>query len=155
MEPKFVISGIDGFDGEYPIDIGSFTMRELNIIKRVSGLRAGEIEDALKAGDSDLLVAIATLAVRREGKNWEQFELLAWESDSANFVLVVPEEDDADVPPSVLPPPLDEPGNSNESQTTSGDDSETPSESPEVTPLLTGMSGLDMPPTSDLRTLAN
>lgn len=84
---KFVVTGIPAFNGDYPVDISSFTMRELQIIKRMSGVRAGELEEAFKAGDTDLLLAIAVIAVRRNGKQWEAFEKLAWESDVASITF--------------------------------------------------------------------
>jgi hypothetical protein len=81
MADRFVVTGIREFDGEYPIDIGSFTMRELQIIKRMSGVRAGELPEAFDAGDSDLIFAICVIAVRRNGRNWEAFEKIAWDVD--------------------------------------------------------------------------
>jgi hypothetical protein len=93
---RFVVTGIPAFNGEYPIDIGSFTMRELQIIKRMSGVRAGELEEAFTAGDTDLLLAIAVIAVRRNGKQWEAFEKLAWESDVAAITFVGEEEEVAE-----------------------------------------------------------
>jgi hypothetical protein len=41
MPDKFVVTGIPAFNGDYPIDMGTFSMREFNIIKRMSGVRAG------------------------------------------------------------------------------------------------------------------
>lgn len=56
-------------DGErrYPIP-ETFTYREIGTIKRVSGLRAGELEDALAAGDVDVIVALAVIAATRAGE---------------------------------------------------------------------------------------
>lgn len=84
---KFTVAGIPGFDGEYPIDIGAFTMRELQIIKRVSGVRAGELEEAFAAGDSDVILAVAVIAVRRNEKDWQAFEALAWESEIGSLTF--------------------------------------------------------------------
>jgi hypothetical protein len=103
---KFVITGVAGFDGEYPVDIGSFTMRELQIIKRMSGVRAGELEEAFGAGDSDLILAVAVIAVRRNGRLWETFERLAWEADVASITYVSEDEEVApDADPLTLPAP--------------------------------------------------
>jgi hypothetical protein len=89
---KFVVTGIPAFNGEYPVDIGAFTMRELQIIKRMSGVRAGELEEAFAAGDSSLVLALAVIAVRRNGKKWEDFEQLAWESEMGQITFMGEEE---------------------------------------------------------------
>jgi hypothetical protein len=101
---KFVITGVPGFDGEYPVDIGSFTMRELQIIKRMSGVRAGELEEAFGAGDSDLILAVAVIAVRRNGRLWETFEKLAWEADVASITFVGEDEEVAPDADPLMPP---------------------------------------------------
>lgn len=104
---KFVVEGIPAFNGDYPIDIRSFTMRELQIIKRMSGVRAGELAEAFEAGDTDVLLAIAVIAVRRNGKDWESFERIAWESDLSAITFVGGEEA-ADEPTPLTPTrPLD------------------------------------------------
>jgi hypothetical protein len=43
----------------------SFTYREMGRIKTLTGIRAGEIEDALLAGDTDVIIAIAQIAAER------------------------------------------------------------------------------------------
>lgn len=104
---RFVVTGVSpAFDGDYPIDIGSFTMRELQIIKRMSGVRAGELEEAFNAGDSDLILAIAVIAVRRNGKQWEVFERLAWESDLTAITFVGEEVAEEAAPLTLTPPVL-------------------------------------------------
>jgi len=45
----------------------SYTYREMGRIKTLTGLRAGEIEQALIAGDSEIIVAIAVVAAERAG----------------------------------------------------------------------------------------
>lgn len=45
----------------------SFTYREMGLIKRITGLRAGELEDALNAGDVEVIVALAVIAGTRAG----------------------------------------------------------------------------------------
>lgn len=44
------------------------TYRELSTIKRATGLRAGEIGDALLAGDTDVVLALAVVASQRSGE---------------------------------------------------------------------------------------
>lgn len=45
----------------------SYTYREMGRIKTITGLRAGEIEQALIAGDSEVIIAIAVIAAERSG----------------------------------------------------------------------------------------
>lgn len=124
---KFIVTGMPAFNGEYPIETGSFTMRELQIIKRMSGVRAGELEEAFSAGDSDLILAIAVIAVRRNGKAWEQFEALAWETDLEAITFVADEEDErgtaGDAVPLIPPSPPELSGSSSAPQPLSGDGS--------------------------------
>lgn len=50
----------------YPIP-DSFTYRELNTIKTVTGLRPAEFEDALGTGDPDMVIALASICAQRAG----------------------------------------------------------------------------------------
>ncbi len=63
---------IDGRSYEMP---DNFTYREMNRIKRLTGLRAGELFPALEAGDTDVAMAFAITAADRAGQlvNEEQF----------------------------------------------------------------------------------
>jgi hypothetical protein len=90
---KFVVTGIPAFNGEYPMDPDQpFTMRELNIIKRISGVRAGGLSEAVDAGDTDVMLAMSVIAVRRAGGKWEAFEQMAWETEAGAITLVGTEE---------------------------------------------------------------
>lgn len=100
---KFTVTGVPGFDGDYPIDIGAFTMRELHIIKDVAGVRAGELEEAFSAGDTDVILAVAVIAVRRNGGDFKAFQTVAWESEMGSLTFVADEEETADPP---IPTPL-------------------------------------------------
>ena len=44
-----------------------YTYREMGRIKTLTGLRAGEIEEALMAFDTDVILAIAQIAAERAG----------------------------------------------------------------------------------------
>ncbi len=66
---KIRVSGIRVYDGEYEFDPTYFTNKELHTIKRMAGVRAGEIGEAFAAGDTDLIVAFAAVALERAGKN--------------------------------------------------------------------------------------
>jgi len=80
--------------GEKSYDISPpFTNGELHLIKQVAGIRAGEFEDALEAGDNDLLVALASVAVRRNGTARPTLEEL-WDMDAGLISLVEHEPDE-------------------------------------------------------------
>lgn len=51
---------------KYPVP-DSFTYRELNTIKTVTGLRPAEFEDALASGDPDIVVSLAVVCAQRAG----------------------------------------------------------------------------------------
>lgn len=91
---KVVISGVPPWDGEYPFD-GTFKNRELRTIKQISGLRAGELVEALNAGDTDFMVALAAVMLQRAGKNPDPEEL--WNAE-AGAILYVGEAEDAGPP---------------------------------------------------------
>lgn len=133
MNDKIVIEGIPPYDGEHEIDFSYFTNRELNIIKRLAGVRSGELDEALAAGDNDLVVALAVIALRRNGK--QVVEDVIWDAPTGRIDLVVAprEDDDADVPPPSAPP-SDE--SSGASRTPSGPDSEPAGDATQETSLL-------------------
>lgn len=99
MDDKIVIKGVPPYDGEYPIDFETLTMGELHTIKRVSGVRAGEFNEALAAGDSDLVVAFALVAMERSGKDVD--ERVLWSAEAGSIEVEIAdrsEEDDAGPP---------------------------------------------------------
>ena len=65
MASHIIISWPEG-DKRYEIP-EAYTYRELSRIKTLTGIRAGEIEEALSAGDTDLVVALAQIAAERSG----------------------------------------------------------------------------------------
>lgn len=87
-----VIKGVPGLDGSYDLELGRFTLGELHTIKKEAGVRAGEIEDAIRAGDTDLLVAFALIALKRAGREIAAERL--WEADSGDIELDLDDEDD-------------------------------------------------------------
>ena len=72
--PILKVEGVPPLDGVYDLDVSSFNGTELHIIKQETetakrpGVRAGELLDALAAGDNDLLLAFALIVLRRAGK---------------------------------------------------------------------------------------
>jgi hypothetical protein len=132
---KFVVTGMPAFNGEYPFEIESFTMRELQIIKRISGLRTNELDEAIEAGDNTLMLALAVIAVRRNGREWEAFEKLAWESEVGDISLEVDEEVADEAAPLTPPKQNDSDAESGEKQQRSGEDSEDSTDDSQVTSL--------------------
>ena len=65
MATEIVIEWPEG-PKRYPMP-ESFTYREMGRIKTLTGIRAGEIEDALLAGDTDIIVAMSQIAAERAG----------------------------------------------------------------------------------------
>lgn len=85
---KLIVKGLGRpVDGEYEFDFSSMlgvgtpdalTNREGHRIKLMSGVRAGELEDALMAGDNDVMVAFAAIVLARNGKTVD--EDLLWDA---------------------------------------------------------------------------
>lgn len=65
MATEIVIEWPEG-PKRYPMP-EKFTYREMGRIKTLTGIRSAEIEDALLAGDTDMIVAIAQIAAERAG----------------------------------------------------------------------------------------
>lgn len=112
MADKLIVKGLGRLDGEYEFDFAgmlgigtpdSLTNREGHRIKTMSGVRAGELEDALIAGDNDVLVAFAAIILARAGKTVNEEQL--WDAPMGSGVQFdletreAEEEDDADSPP--------------------------------------------------------
>ena len=142
---RIVIKGIGVFDGEYPLDLEEqwFNAAELHIVKRMAGVRQGEMEEALAAADNDILVSFAVIAVRRSGKfqkhQLAQFEDMLWEADSRSIDFIVDAKEEDVSPPASRPE--SEPASSsgdNEKPTSSGVSSDDASESQETDPSPTG-----------------
>jgi hypothetical protein len=123
------ITGIGrAYDGDYEFDGTYFTNKELHTIKRLAGVRAGEIPAALEAGDNDLVVALTVIALERNGKVVNEDVL--WNAKVGCIEAILGEdvsEDDADADPPTLG--LDD--DSSEKKPSSGEISEDGSASPE------------------------
>jgi hypothetical protein len=106
--PHFHIEGLPPYDGDYEIDLASFTHRELHTIKRVTskdgspGVRAGEMEDAFAAGDTDLVVAFCLVALQRANLSVDENRL--WDAPVGAISLVADEvTEEKDCPPDSAP----------------------------------------------------
>lgn len=91
-----------------------FTNRELHTIKKVAGVRAGEMQAAMEAGDNDLTIAMALIAVQRTGAARPTLDEL-WDLPVDAISVDAGEED---------PTPAGEPGTP---QTANGNPETTPS----------------------------
>lgn len=108
---KVVISGILGIEGSWDLDVGNqpLTNGELHTIKKISGIRAGEIEEAFSAGDNDLMVSLASIALTRAGKPVPIHVL--WDAPAGSSIVFTDDDPEpagegaADEP---VPPPADE-----------------------------------------------
>jgi hypothetical protein len=109
--------------GEKTYDVTPpFTNRELHLIKQIAGVRAGELFDAIEAGDNDVLVALAHIAVRRGDTARPSLDEL-WDLPAGEIVAEEIEDEpdptnaaDAaepvgspEIPPSEPGPPASEP----------------------------------------------
>ena len=90
---------VDGEKYEMP---DNFTYREMNRIKRLTGLRAGELFPALEAGDTDVAVAFAITAMDREGRLESEDEIMDLELDK--ITLDFGEESNGGPPDEAAPP---------------------------------------------------
>lgn len=76
-----IIEGIAPWDGRYEFD-WRFTNLELHRIKQISGIRAGELADAVAASDAAVIVAISAVVLDRHDKRADVDELWAGEGGS-------------------------------------------------------------------------
>ncbi len=96
---KLVIEGVHGLNGEYETDFSYFTNREWRTIKELSGVRMGEFEKAMEAGDNDLIVAMTVIALRR--RNIDVNVDALWDAEAGKILLRMDDEDAGD---DALPP---------------------------------------------------
>lgn len=101
----FHIEGLAPYDGDWPADLTRFTNREFHTIKEMSGVRAGELDEAFKKGDNDVLVAFTVIMLERAGKQVNRDVI--WDAP-AGTVTLVPDAEDVEESPPAQPPP--EPG---------------------------------------------
>lgn len=66
---RIIIQGIKPWDGDYDLDTDrAFNAREWRWIKKVSGYMPLTVSDGFAGGDPDLFVALAVIAMCREGR---------------------------------------------------------------------------------------
>jgi len=122
------------YDGDHPIQLDDLTNRELHTIKKISGVRAAELQDSFVAGDNDLIVAFAIIALQRAGLVVS--EDVIWDAPvgAIEFVADVEEEDS----PLVQPSAPEKPDETNVRPLHSGRSSNGDGESPVNDPSPTG-----------------
>jgi len=62
---RIKIQGVAGFDGEYEVDQDALTWGDLRFIQRESGVMAGELDEHLRRGNIELVIAFAKIGLRR------------------------------------------------------------------------------------------
>lgn len=87
MASHFHIEGIPPYDGDHEIDLSYLTNRDFHTIKKLSGVRAGEFEEALEKGDNDVIVALAVIALERKGLTVDADVLWNAPAGKMSFVL--------------------------------------------------------------------
>lgn len=105
---EFTLTGVVPYDGAYEIDLNLSKIKgdELHLIKAVSGVRLGELPDALGKADWDVIVAYATIALIRNGKITKEMG-----RRTADLILAEPVDcitfrdlDEETVDPPLVPP---------------------------------------------------
>jgi len=103
---KVTVDGIPGLDGEYVVDFGYFTNRELHRIKLETGLTLGELYEGFERSDNDAIVAFALVAFWRAGK--DGIEPLVWDAKAGEITFDFSDEEqaqaDADADPQAAAP---------------------------------------------------
>lgn len=135
-----VVSGIRPYDGRYELDDDrAFSTREWRWIKQVSGYLPLTVADGFKGGDPDLFVALAVIAMNREGRIDRDSVLEVAEAlaevpfDGAAITFDVGEDDD-DVPlPGTSEPDVSSRSGSLDNETGSGPSSRNGSDPSDVT----------------------
>jgi hypothetical protein len=98
---KLKITGVAGLEGEFAFD-PVYSHRDFRTIKRLSGVRAAEVMDALNAGDLEVVVAMAVITLERAGVPFTEDQI--WDSDAGSITIVADEEEEASPPVQELSP---------------------------------------------------
>lgn len=114
MADKIVITGFKPYDGEYPLDLEEepLTTREWRWVKKISGYLPLTVEDGFAGADPELVVALAVIALVRNGKTQKEQALTLAERiadlpfDGTALQLVIGESDqDEEEPEADARPP--------------------------------------------------
>lgn len=99
------IEGVALFDGAFQLDVERpFRNSEWRLIKKISDVRMGEFQDAIEAGDNDVIVALAVIALIRAGRIQKNLALRAGdELMDAEFGAITLTDLDQPDPPAAPP----------------------------------------------------
>ena len=143
---RIQIQGLRPYDGEYELDSDRvFNAREWRWIKKISGYLPATIRDGFVGRDPDLFVALAVIAMCRDGKIDREDGLrvadVIAEAPFDQLITLVGdevEEGDGNPPELTSEPEQSSPKSSLEKRSSSGDPSPTGSGTSEETPSATG-----------------
>ena len=114
--PALVVQGAPPWDGSYEFESFAFTNRELHKIKLLSGIRAGELIEALDANDTAAYVGVAVVVLERHDVRLDPDDL--WNAPVGSVRIDLGDVGDPPTTPAVE-------GEPSERTTSSGSDSET------------------------------
>lgn len=137
----FHIENLGAYNGDHEMELESLTNRELHTLKKISGVRAGELDEAFEAGDNDVLVAFLVIVLERKGHKPVNVDVI-WDAPGGSIDFITDEEekqqaDDAG-PPSQEPSEPAADVSENENNDFSGDRSSNVSALPVSDPSRTG-----------------
>lgn len=144
MATTIKLEGVPPLDGVYPFDADTFDGNEMHLIKKISGVRGGELKEAIEAGDYDLVIAFAVIALQRAGKKVSADQLRAAAIGTITFDAGEAEAEER--PPSSASPngsesSSDESNAPHENTSRSGEDSVPIGVTPPNDPSPTGPPG--------------
>lgn len=121
--PSLVIGGCGPWDGTYDFDDFAFTNRELYEIRKLSGVRAGELIEALEANDTAAYVGVGVVVLTRAGKQIDADDL--WNAPVGSIRIELNGNGDGAADPPTIPDrpaePLSGAGGSGGDSTSGGD----------------------------------
>lgn len=98
---KIKITGIQPYDGEYPLDLDQFTNRDHKTIKDMSGYTVTGWMEGFRSADMAFFTALGVVAARRSGRFGPMInEDIFWDAEAGKIVLIEEEADKA-VPPTM------------------------------------------------------
>lgn len=141
---KITIEGTVQFDGTFDLDLDARPLNhwDTHVIKNIADVRGGQLSDALAEGDTDLIVALAVIALERAGKITKKEIMEArdviYEAPLGKIALI----DDATEEAADAVPPPSEPAANGDANATNGSSGAstngTPGGSQETTRIATG-----------------
>lgn len=157
---RIKVDGVRQYDGEYELaEDRGLNAREWRWIKKVSGYMPLTISEGFEGDDPDLYVALAVVAMCREGKiASDDWQAAADELSEAPYgsIVAVYETSEDDVPLALTSEPNEpSPTGSLENNNSPGEASPTSSETSEPTQSPTTESNSVTSSTSNLKALAS